>query len=698
MRGCVAATLTSAMALAGLAGAAHASATVDLIWIDVSETNASGNPVCLMPANRNCQPDPRSPDGGVTISSVALSDEITLGVILTAGPYGSCGAGVSVNYGDALSELNVVGFQSFTTTQPLPYLPLHLGSTTDRPPYIDNINAAAAPRVGFGIGLPPRGRAYLGTISFRKGASVNGLFEIGVGTDGPGGTDGVIDCNGHTITCETAFNSAFLNDGATFPTPTPTAVPPAPPGSVVGWGTNFVGQVAPPDAVNGVAGTATAIAAGDGHGCAIQTGTGEVVCWGADYGGRSTPPDAVNGVSGTASEIAAGDDHSCAIQAGTGVVVCWGQDDFGQATPPDAVNGVSGTATRIAGGAFHSCAIQAGTDDVVCWGEPTGSYARGQEIPPDAVNGVAGTATEIAAGRFHSCAIQMGTGAVVCWGEDYSGQSTPPDAVNGVSGSATAIAVGSLHSCAIQAGTGNVVCWGWNDDGQAMPPDAVNGTSGTATAITTGAHHSCAIQAGTGSVVCWGQPTCPYAYGQETPPDTVNGVVGTATAVAAGRSHTLAIVGLPAPTATPSATAIPTPTATPTPTPSPRPPTPSAPPDLCEQRWPVDTLVTIAKGKSAANNAKIRHVITGNIVDPGSVCPGDGACNAHRIPVCRGTTVTIAVTGSTDNANIGKGTISCDAAGCAVTSIDVTEKYRSVSADGKDIDRVTLLPVAIGPP
>jgi len=61
---------------------------------------------------------------------------------------------------------------------------------------------------------------------------------------------------------------------------------------------------------------------------------GPVICWGSDGDGRATPPDAVNGVSGTATDIAAGYGHSCAIQAGTGNAVCWGDDSDDQATPP----------------------------------------------------------------------------------------------------------------------------------------------------------------------------------------------------------------------------------------------------------------------------------------------------------------------------------------------------------------------------
>lgn len=200
--------LTFAAAAVGFASGANASATVDLIWIDVSATNLMGNPVCLMPANRNCLPDPRSYDGGTAIRSVLVTDNITLGVILTAGPSGSMGGGVSVNYGDALPKFSVVDFQSFTSTFPRVYLPLNLGSTTDRPPYIDNINSAGVPQLGNGLGLPPGASAYLGTVSFQKDFFVNTTSEIGVGTDGPNGTDAILDLSGANISATTTFNSA----------------------------------------------------------------------------------------------------------------------------------------------------------------------------------------------------------------------------------------------------------------------------------------------------------------------------------------------------------------------------------------------------------------------------------------------------------------------------------------------------------
>jgi hypothetical protein len=46
------------------------------------------------------------------------------------------------------------------------------------------------------------------------------------------------------------------------------------------------------------------------------------------------------------------------------------------------------------------------------------------------------------------------------------------------------------------------------------------------------------------------------------------------------------------------------------------------------------------------------------------------------------------------NTNIGKGVIDCTTTPgvCTVGAVTVTEKYKSVSFDGKDTDRVTLLP------
>jgi Regulator of chromosome condensation (RCC1) repeat len=166
--------------------------------------------------------------------------------------------------------------------------------------------------------------------------------------------------------------------------------------------------------------------------------SGPVIGWGIG----AAPPEIM------ATAIAAGDGHGCAIQAATGAVFCWGQGG-GQATPPPSVNGTAGTATAIAAGGNHSCAIQAGTDAVVCWGITGSLPAVAVATPPPSVDGTDGTASAIAAGVQHSCAIQAGTGAVVYWGWNDYGQTMPPPSVDGTTGSASALALGRLHSLAI---------------------------------------------------------------------------------------------------------------------------------------------------------------------------------------------------------------------------------------------------------
>jgi len=196
MRKFFAVAMGSVVALVGFASTANASATVDLVWIDNS-TVAD----CTKSSNRNCV------SLGSTLSNVAVSDNITLLVLLTAGDGGSIGAGVSMDYTPLVTGFTVDRFRRFNTK---PYLPGPLGSITNQPPFIDNINAAASPATGAGIGLGSGGSAYLGTVSFVKDLLVNGTFEIGIGVNGPGGTDDVLDGAGSVISDTTTFNSAFL--------------------------------------------------------------------------------------------------------------------------------------------------------------------------------------------------------------------------------------------------------------------------------------------------------------------------------------------------------------------------------------------------------------------------------------------------------------------------------------------------------
>jgi hypothetical protein len=116
-------------------------------------------------------------------------------------------------------------------------------------------------------------------------------------------------------------------------------------------------------------------------------------------------------------------------------------------------------------------------------------------------------------------------------------------------------------------------------------------------------------------------------------------------------------------------------------------PTPTATPNPCTLTWPTTMSATIAKGQSPTNNAKITHLVTGNIIDPGSL-----GSTAHRIEVCSGTLVTTSVTDTTGiPSNTAGGSLSCNSAGCTGV-VTVTEKYQSISADGRDKDSITFIP------
>ena len=129
------------------------------------------------------------------------------------------------------------------------------------------------------------------------------------------------------------------------------------------------------------------------------------------------------------------------------------------------------------------------------------------------------------------------------------------------------------------------------------------------------------------------------------------------------------------------------PTATPT-----AKPTPTAEP-LCRDRddCRFRKITTIGKGQSPTNNPNVSMVISGFICEVDKL-----SSTAHRIKVCSGERVTVAVrdTSGPDTVITAGGSLTCDTPTglfCEVFPV-VTEKFKVVSSDGKDTDRMTLLP------
>ncbi len=236
--------------------------------------------------------------------------------------------------------------------------------------------------------------------------------------------------------------------------------------------------------------SATAIAAGLGHTCAL-TSSGGVRCWGNNgrdqIGGGTTSnrltPVAVSGLSSGVTAIAAGVRHSCAL-TNAGGVRCWGANirgALGDGTTSRRprqvvdVSGLSSGVTAIAAGHDYSCAVTSSAD-VKCWGYnrwgQLGDGTTSDRSTPVDVSGLSSGVTAISAGGTHSCA-PMSSGGVKCWGRNNYGQlgdgttstSLTPVDVSGLRGGATAIAAGSFHSCALRR-SGGVKCWGLNSTGQ----------------------------------------------------------------------------------------------------------------------------------------------------------------------------------------------------------------------------------------
>jgi alpha-tubulin suppressor-like RCC1 family protein len=200
--------------------------------------------------------------------------------------------------------------------------------------------------------------------------------------------------------------------------------------------------------------SASALALGSDFTCAINSAN-TLNCWGSNRRWQLTEqnvtiesqtpvPVSLGAGNPTASRVAAGDHHACAITGGA--LKCWGASFYGQignnppivlgtqtyqvgveywgrsygeitttAFAPTTID-VGGTPSDVTAGDYHTCVIVGG--GVRCWGRnhngQVGNNSLRNQATPAVVAGISG-ATRVHAGDDHTCALVTG-GAVSCWG------------------------------------------------------------------------------------------------------------------------------------------------------------------------------------------------------------------------------------------------------------------------------------------
>jgi alpha-tubulin suppressor-like RCC1 family protein len=307
-------------------------------------------------------------------------------------------------------------------------------------------------------------------------------------------------------------------------------------GAVKCWGSNAYGKLgdgttdtrATPAGVLGLGGSATQVAAGTDHTCALVT-AGRVKCWGSNahgqlgdgsYSDRPLPAD-VAGLA-AAVAIAAGGHRSCALLA-DGQVLCWGwayavflncpgpcRADITSYPSPVPVPGFTQMRAISAGVVTDHAIVRPyltlcglGADGIGrCTGRFDWPAARYDLFP-----GVKAIAT----GGNHAC-MALASGQVRCTGENWRGQLGGggfayfgTQMAAGID-DAIALAAGWDHSCALTADR-RLRCWGGTSgDGttiaRATPVDLPALGAGILK-VAAGAAASCAITAD-GSAWCWG--------------------------------------------------------------------------------------------------------------------------------------------------------------------------------------------------
>jgi alpha-tubulin suppressor-like RCC1 family protein len=268
---------------------------------------------------------------------------------------------------------------------------------------------------------------------------------------------------------------------------------------------------------------AIAVSAGSGHTCALTT-SGSVKCWGQNFSGAlgvdnaycsnnfggqfpcSNTPVAVSGLDGGVAAIAAGDGHSCALM-NTGGVKCWGLNTYGQlgdnttsssTTPVDVCETYDSsthecsqplTSVRaIAAGFANTCALMS-DGRVKCWGASLGNGGAAPSAMPVDVIGLDRPVIALGTGLSSQTCVVLQGGGIKCWGGNSFGQLGNGTTID----STTPVDVCQTYDSAAQ---------------QCLQPlsdmQAVSGGGGLP-----GGYFTCAVSA-SGKTLCWGS----YFYGQ----------------------------------------------------------------------------------------------------------------------------------------------------------------------------------------
>ncbi len=221
------------------------------------------------------------------------------------------------------------------------------------------------------------------------------------------------------------------------------------------WGNNNHGQIGngsggveedkvfSPEQI-GDATTWSAIAAGEGHTCALRT-DGSLWCWGNNSDGQigdnttihpNTPQEIAAG--STWRSVDTGDFHTCAIRT-DGSLWCWGFNQFGQLGDDTTTRSLAPTRIgeqddwlAVELGDFHTCARRL-DQSIWCWGSNAygqlgdGTVFEMQKVPVQTTS--ENRWIDLTAGTAHTCGL-WDDESLWCWGRNDYGQLGDDSKVN----------------------------------------------------------------------------------------------------------------------------------------------------------------------------------------------------------------------------------------------------------------------------